>query len=414
MKSGLPKVLHDLAGWPLLAYPLAAVSALSGLERVAVVVGHQADRVRESFASSAIEWVLQDPPRGTGDAVAKAAKALSGFRGVVGVANGDSPLIGHEHLESLVEAVSAGGSAGSRGAAGAFLTAELAEPGRYGRVVRGASGQVERIVEASEASARELALREINAGAYAFRWPDLSSVLDRLGSDNAKGEFFLTDAVRLLIESGGRVEGVRADDPDVALGVNTQAELAAVNEIWQRRLRERLLAGGVSMPSPSHVYLEQEVEVAEGTIIHPFSVLRRGTKVAAGCQIGPFAHLRGGVEMAPGAELGNFVEAKAATIGAGAKAKHLTYLGDVEIGARANVGAGTIVANYDGRKKHRTKVGARAFIGSGTVLVAPVEVGEEALTGAGTVVLAGHDVGPREVVVGVPSRRIGTREVGEA
>ncbi|MBI4616209.1 MAG: bifunctional N-acetylglucosamine-1-phosphate uridyltransferase/glucosamine-1-phosphate acetyltransferase [Planctomycetes bacterium] len=440
MKSSSPKVLHDLCGWPLLAHPLAALAGLgSALEETIVVVGHRAGEVREACAKDRgklgdlardVRWVVQDPPRGTGDAVRQAAGALDGFEGVLLVLNGDSPLVETDDLERLLATLQGEGNsplplpaAGygiceanaapaaptpSSPPAGALLTAELARPGKYGRVLRAASGTLRRIVEAAEASPEELAVREVNVGAYAFRWPRFARALEQL-TPSRKEEYYLTQAVELLVGSGESVLPVLSEDSSVALGVNSQAELAEANATCQARIKSALMAGGVSIPEPSQVYLERDVAVGADTVIYPFSVVRTGCRIGQGCRIGPFAHLRSGTVIEDGAEIGNFVEVKAARIGSGAKAKHLAYLGDVEVGERANIGAGTIVANYDGQEKHRTRIGAGAFIGSGTVLVAPVEVGERALTGAGAVVLAGKNVGPGEVVVGVPSRKVGMR-----
>jgi bifunctional UDP-N-acetylglucosamine pyrophosphorylase/glucosamine-1-phosphate N-acetyltransferase len=285
------------------------------------------------------------------------------------------------------------------------------DPGSLGRVVRGAGGALLEIVEARDADPATLALAEFNTGVYAFDARRLPPALARLPRDNAKGEEYLTDAVNRLAASGD-VALLAAADPAALLGVNTMEDLARATAALGRRVLAEHMAHGVAVVSPEHTVIEVDVEIAPGARILPFTYVQRGCRIGPGAVVGPFARLRGGATLETEAEVGNFVEVKASRLGAGAKAKHLAYLGDATVGPEANIGCGTITANYDGRTKHRTVIGARARIGSGTVLVAPVEVGERAVTGAGAVVPARHDVAPGTTVVGVPARPLKDRKQG--
>jgi bifunctional UDP-N-acetylglucosamine pyrophosphorylase/glucosamine-1-phosphate N-acetyltransferase len=293
------------------------------------------------------------------------------------------------------------------------LTGETDHPGNLGRVVRDAEGRVARIVEARDAAGRPdvLALREFNTGIYAFDAASLRPALVDLPTDNAQGEEYATEAVNRLARSGRRVDAVPAEDAGSLLGVNTLEDLAGAVRTLRRRILSRHMEAGVVIVDPDSTVVEPDVEIGAGARILPFTYVQRGCRIASGAQVGPFARLRGGAVLEEGAEVGNFVEVKASTLEAGAKAKHLTYLGDAHVGAGANVGCGTITANYDGHRKHRTRIGARARIGSGTVLIAPVTVGDGALTGAGAVVRAGDDVPPGHRAVGVPAKVLPPKEV---
>ena len=400
MRSDLPKVLHEVGGRTMLAHLLDTLKEAKVSSSV-VVVGSSAAQVRRGAKGNGIRFALQKPQHGTGHAVLCARKALSGFRGILLVLPGDAPLVRAETLKALVLTCQGG-------AACAVLTLDLERPHGYGRIVRDGAGQVMGIVEEANLTPDQKGIREVNSAIYAFQaealWPALQAVP---WSKARKGrEIYLTDVLAVLHRQGKRVEGLKATDPDEAVGINTPAELAYANAVLRRRALEAYLEAGVRIEDPATTYIESGVAIGSGTLIHPFCVIRSGVRIGRGCEVGPFAHLREGTVLADGAEIGDFVETKKAAIGRHSKAKHLAYLGDVTIGAGVNIGAGTIVANYDGRAKHHTVVKDGAFIGSGSVLVAPVTVGKGATTGAGAVVTRGCDVPDGAVVVGVPARRL--------
>jgi bifunctional UDP-N-acetylglucosamine pyrophosphorylase/glucosamine-1-phosphate N-acetyltransferase len=414
MKSRLPKVLHEAAGRPLLAWVLDAARE-AGCERIVCIVGHGADEVRTRFAAPDVRFVLQEQQLGTGHALAQAAPEVPGTATLL-VLSGDVPLVRAETLRTLLAAADGGG--------GAMAVADLDEPGSLGRVMARADDRLDRIVEAADATPAELAARTVNAGLYALPAPVVFERLARLrsqnGSHNAQGELYLTDAVTALAAEGGGVALVRLADPMEALGVNTRAELAQVHrQLVDRKLHE-LMAAGVTVLEPQRTRVDGEARIGPDTVIHPgvsilgsssigggcvlhqgawlrdttlgdgvtvepYSVLD-GAVVEDGCKVGPFARLRPGASLGPGARVGNFVEVKNSRLGAGAKANHLAYVGDATVGEKANIGAGVVTCNYDGEKKHPTTIGAGAFVGSDTMLVAPVSVGEGATTAAGSVI----------------------------
>lgn len=398
MGPALPKVLHEVAGKPMLIRLLDAVEA-AGVRDIVIVVGHRAPEVKRALKGRKVRFALQANPRGTGHAVLCARAALAGRTGPLLVLPGDAPLVRPETLKALLGDV-------AKGAACSILTAEIEHPAGYGRILRDAAGDVEGIVEDANATPAQKRLREVNSGIYAFDaawlWPTLAAVP---ATQARKGrEIYLTDVVAAAARSGRTVTGRVAADPAEAMGINTHDELACANAIQRWRLVSALMARGVLVADPSTTFIETEVPIGAGTVIHPFTVIRRGVRIGRDCQVGPFAHLREGTTLADGAEIGDFVETKKARLGRKAKAKHLAYLGNVTVGDGANIGAGTIVANYDGKAKHETVVGAGAFVGSGTVLVAPVRIGRRAMTGAGSVVTRGRNVPDGGVVVGVPAR----------
>ena len=412
LKSARPKVLHEAGGAPLLEGPLRAVLA-AGVDPVTVVVGHGAPDVEAAFRGRA-RFVRQDPPLGTGHALLVARAAIAEHPGTLLVVNGDLPLLRKETIAAVLERHRSGAAAAT------LLTAVLEDPADYGRVLRDGAGRVRAVVEAKDASAETRAGREINAGLYAFEVAPLLEALDRLEPKNVQGEYYLTDVVARLVERGLTVLAVTAQDPQEALGVNTFEELAAAHRaLVTRRLRELMLAGvAIEDPASTSISLDAVVEpgawirpftflegrsrVGRGAIVGPFvrlensevgeealvqdHCLLRDAVVEAGATIGPFAHLRPETRVGKRAKVGNFVELKKTDLGEGAKAPHLSYLGDATIGPGANVGAGTITCNYDGVTKHRTAIGARAFIGSDSTLVAPLRVGDGAYVAAGSTI----------------------------
>jgi len=433
MKSGIAKVLHSLGGQPLLWYPLAALRRLDP-ERVVVVVGYQADAVRavaEGVGLRGLKTVVQSEQRGTGHAVRCAAPALAGFTGDLLILYGDAPLVRTTTLQRLLEHHRASAADLT------LLSMRLPDPYGYGRIVRDERGRVVRIVEERDASAEERAIDEVNPGFYCVRAPVLLPCLEELRADNAQGEYYLTDIVALAAGRGCRLESLETDRPEELAGINSRAELAAAEGRLRAERVAHFLAAGVTFEDPATAYIGPLVEIGADTVIGPNVILRGTTRVGRNCRldgtawlhdtvleddvhlrfgcvlegavvgaeaiVGPFARLRPGTRLGPRVHIGNFVETKNAVLGEGTKANHLSYLGDCDIGAETNVGAGTITCNYDGFAKHRTTIGARVQIGSDTQLVAPVEVGDDAYIGAGTTVT--RSVPPGALAVSRPELR---------
>ena len=399
IKTGGPKALLDISGRPMLDWVLS-VAAASATGKSVLVLGpthrEQIESWLEKSAYADWEVVIQPEPKGTGDAVRCALAALP-EEGRVLILCGDTPLLQAETLALLGEQEN-----------GALLSAEVVDPDGYGRILRDEEGNMCSIIEQADCDAETAAIGEVNAGVYVVELSALRAAIDGLESDNAQGEFYLTEAViQILGQDGGAVVTVSGEDE--IIGVNSLADLARASMLMRERVLAAHMENGVIIDDPASTFIEADVEIGPATRIFPFCVIRRGCRLGAHCLVGPFAHLRGGSVMHDRAEIGNFVEVKNTEMGEGAKSKHLTYLGDTEVGAGANIGCGTITANYDGKLKHRTIIGAGAFIGSGTVLVAPVKVGDKATTGAGAVVLSNHDVAPGEVVVGLPAAPIRTK-----
>jgi len=394
MRSDLPKVLHQVAGLSMLGHALRSGDGCAP-SRVVIVTGHQSERVATAARALAPDatCVEQSPQLGTGHAVQMAAPALADFAGDVFILFGDTPLIRSETLEAML-------AARQGGAEVVVLGFEAAVPGGYGRLILDDTGALDRIVEAKEASADELAVTLCNSGVMCVPGPTLFGLLDRVTNDNAKGEYYLTDIVGLARADGLSCAVVRCDEAET-LGVNSRVDLAAAEAAWQARARIEAMERGVTMTAPDTVFLSHDTEIGVDAVVEPHVVFGPGARVAGGATIrafshlegcavasgaiiGPYARLRPGADIGEDAKIGNFVEVKAATFGKGAKANHLTYVGDAEVGAGANIGAGTITCNYDGVLKHRTVIGAHAFIGSNSALVAPLTIGEGALVGAGS------------------------------
>jgi len=408
MKSPIPKVLQPLCGRPMLAWILDQARTLSP-ERILLVLGPGGDAVLDGLEAAGelphgraeITVVVQERARGTGDAVRCCVPALVDPAQPVVILYGDMPALARSTLADLVARRPDGGLA--------LVTAVPPDPMAFGRVLRDGAGKVTGIVEERDASVEQRAIREVNAGVYCVQANLLKDALGRLDDRNAQGELYLTDVVADVARRGGRVDALVVRDHREVQGVNTLPQLAHARAILQERILEQHMLAGVYVEDPTTTVIEHGVEIGAGTQILSHTVIRRGVRIGAQCHVGPFSHLRAGTALDGAAEVGNFTETKNAHLGRGTKAKHLSYLGDVTIGAGANIGAGTIVANYDGQKKHHTSVGDRAFVGSGTVLVAPSTVGEGALTGAGAVVPRGTHVPPGEIWVGVPARHLRRR-----
>lgn len=390
------KVLLPLCGRTLLATVLDTVVGLEP-DRTVVVLHHQKDAVERSLADrSGLTVVDQGKPRGTGHAAQVAMEALGDFEGDVVLCYGDMPLLRRETFAALREAAT--------GCAGAILTAYPLDVTGLGRILRDEHGRLCGVREERDCSEVEREIDEINVGVYCYDAARLRSVIGELSDDNVQGELYLTDTVGALLAAGEHVESLVCTDPDEALGVNSLVQLAEARQVMQARILEDHMLSGVLIEDPSTTWIDFGVTIGADTRILPCSVIRRDVVIGERCEVGPFAHLRPGAVLEDGAEIGNYVEVKNSRVGPGTKAKHLTYLGDTEIGAGANIGAGTITANYDGKQKHRTVIEDGAFVGSGTVLVAPTRVGAGAITGAGAIVRRNTEIGAGETWVGVPAR----------
>jgi bifunctional UDP-N-acetylglucosamine pyrophosphorylase/glucosamine-1-phosphate N-acetyltransferase len=403
MKSRTAKVLHPIAGRPMLAYPLAAAEALAPA-RLVVVVGRDAEQVRRAFAGRA-RFVEQAEQLGTGHAVLQAREALAGFQGDVLILYGDTPLLRPETLRRLLARKL------ESAADLCLLSAQIDVPGI---VVRGADGRVARIVEATDATPEELALRERNTGVYLLDAGFLYKTLERVGQDNAQGEIYLTGIVELAVSDGCRVEALTLEDAEEALGVNTRVELARATAAIRRRVNVRHQLAGVTIVDPESTWIDADVEIGPDTLIEPGCVIQGPTRIGSGVHVkphctiessrvgdevemGPCAHLRPGTVLGRRVRIGNFVEVKNSTLGDGTKADHLSYIGDADVGAGASFGCGAVVVNYDGRAKHRTRVGERAFIGCNANLVAPIEIASDSFVAAGSTVT--RDVPPQALAI---------------
>ena len=401
MKSDLPKVLHRVAGTPMVSLVTQAATA-AGAARCVVVVGPGMDNVAATVAPHAT--ALQADRRGTGDAVRCAMPHLEGFSGDIVVLFGDTPLVTPETVQQLASRL----HEPDRPAV-AVLGMQPADPGAYGRLVRDDDGDLKAIVEFADATDTQRAIGLCNGGLMAFAGAHVADLLADLTDDNRQGEIYLTDTVTSANARGLGAAVVDAEEVEV-MGVNTRAQLAAAESAMQDRLRRRAMDAGVTLVDPATTYLAADTRFGRDVVVHPMVVFHQGVavgdgaeihsfchlekaQIGPGAQIGPFARLRPGAEVGERAKVGNFVEMKNAALGTGAKANHLTYLGDTEVGPKANIGAGTITCNYDGFKKYKTKIGADAFIGSNTALVAPVTIGDGAIVGAGSVITKPVDNG---------------------
>jgi bifunctional UDP-N-acetylglucosamine pyrophosphorylase/glucosamine-1-phosphate N-acetyltransferase len=407
MQSRLPKMLHPLCGLPMTAHVIRACRA-AGVQRIVVVIGHAAEEVRASLGED-VEYAYQTTQQGTGDAVRSAHALLNDWPGTILALAGDVPLLAPESLRELIRLQQASG------AVAALLTAQLDDPTGYGRILRNAVGQVVGIVEQKNATAEQKLIKEWNPSIYAFHGAALWSALEQVERNPLTGEFYLTDTIGLLAAKQGRIEGLLLADAQDALGVNNRVELAQAAAILRGRLLRSLMLAGVTITDPATTYIDVDVEIGQDTVVEPNTFLYQGTRIGAECRIGPltriqdsvlgdnvtvvssqivgsvlednvkvgpFSHLRPGTHLGQGVKIGDFVEIKNATFGERAQASHLAYIGDAEVGAGTNIGAGTITCNYDGYRKHRTIIGKNAFIGSNSTLIAPVTIGDGAFVAA--------------------------------
>lgn len=430
MKSRKPKVLHELCGRSMFEHVLVAVRAAGALDIAAVV----SRELVEPIEAYGVRCIIQEPQNGTGHAMQLAVAAIPDDDGQILVVSGDMPLVPAELLRRVIESRAAEKTPLS------MVSARVPQPTNFGRIVR-EGGRVTRIVENVDATDEERKIDEVNAALYCFDGPTLRRLLPNLKPNNAQRELYLTDCIAAIVAEGGRIETVECADRRAVLGVNNRSELATTRAVMQQRILEDLMISGVSIIDPGCTYVDADVKVDKDTEILPQTHLRGTTKVGSDCvigpnsylenaevangvhvwysivrdssvapgaTIGPFAHVRLGAVVEENARIGNFVELKKTRIGRGAKAQHLAYLGDADVGENANIGAGTITCNWDGKTKNKTKIGSGAFIGSNSSLVAPVSIGDGALTGAGAVVI--RDVPAGERVAGNPAKPLAKKE----
>lgn len=396
MKSNVHKVLHPIAGRPMLEHLLASVSELSP-EKEVIVAGHGLEQLEKALGNG-VTFAVQEPQLGTGHAVQQAQGPLANFEGDVLILYGDVPFVRTETMRAMIDRLHA-----EDAPAVVVLGFEPEDPLQYGRVLAHDDGRIAMMVEYKDATEEQRACRLCNSGLMAVKSTDLFDLLSRVGNDNSQGEYYLVDIVNIATLEGRLCAVIKTDDPDEVGGINSRGELAEAEARWQQKRRAQAMADGVSLIAPETVFFAWDtqlgrdvtiepnvvfgpgVTVADDVVIHAFSHLE-GATLESGVEVGPYARLRPGAVLKTGSKIGNFVEMKKAVLGEGAKANHLTYLGDAEIGAGANIGAGTITCNYDGYFKHQTIIGERAFIGSNSALVAPVKIGADAIVAAGSAV----------------------------
>jgi bifunctional UDP-N-acetylglucosamine pyrophosphorylase/glucosamine-1-phosphate N-acetyltransferase len=433
MHSSLPKVLHPVAGLPMILYAVQAAQEVTG-ETPVIVIGHGADAVREAISPTA-EFAIQPEQLGTAHAVQCAESLVRGKCDLVLVTYGDMPLVTTATLRRLIDTQQANPGPVT------MTTLISADSRGFGRVVRGADGAVTGIVEEAQATAEQLAIHELNAGIYCFKSDWLWTALSRV-QVSPKGEYYLTDVVGIAVQDGLAVQAVPLTDPDEALGINNRVHLAEAEKIGRRRINQAWMLAGVTLIDPGTVYIDATVALSPDTVIWPNTYLQGNTRVGAGCTLGPntilrdtsvgqrcvilssllenaqveddvdmgpFGHLRPGAHLGQGVHMGNFGEVKNSYLGPKTKMGHFSYIGDAQIGENVNIGCGTITCNFSAEgKKNKTVIGDNAFIGSDTMLVAPINIGAGAITGSGSVVT--HDVPEHTVVVGVPARPLRKQE----
>lgn len=427
MKSKRVKVLHSLGGRPILSHIIESIHPLA--QKKVIVVGYQAQEVKRQFSQKGLDFVYQKEQLGTGDAVLACQYLLQDFQGQVMILSGDVPLLRTSTLTSLWDEHK------NSGAAATLLTVQMRDADGYGRIIRDKKGVFSAIREHGDATAEERRITEINAGIYCFHKEPLFRALQELDTGNQQGEYYLTDVFSLFLAWGLPCQTKKASDPQEVMGINTRLHLAAAEGVLRQRINEEHLLAGVTILDPGNTYIEKGVTIGADTVVLPFTFLQGETVIGEDCligpqvtvvdssigdgvliknavlteavveseaTIGPFTHLRPGSKVGKGVRVGNFVEVKNSSLGEGSKVSHLTYMGDTQLGPCCNVGAGTVIANYDGKNKHETIIGKGSFLGSNSTLVAPITLGEGSRVGAGAVVT--RDVKPKTLVLGVPAR----------
>ncbi len=394
MKSELPKVLHPLCGRPMLGYVLDLVAGLKP-KQVVVVLGYKQELVRKIIPKG-IKIAIQKKLVGTADAIKVGLSALKGFKGTVLILYGDNPLLKKETLKKLLDYHLDSNSDAT------LLTAQMKKPFGYGRILRDKYSSICGIVEEKDADEVEKDIKEINTGIMVFKKDSLNSNLKYIRTNNRKKEYYLTDIIGILAKKDYLVDGVKVEDAQEALGINTRAELAKVNSLMQKIINDHFMQNGVTLVDPASTFINFGTKIGTDTVIYPFTVIESGVKIGKRCSVGPFAHLRENVAIGDDVTAGNFIEMVRAKIGSKTFVKHFSYIGDSTVGSCVNIGAGTVTANFDGLKKHYTIIKDNVNIGSDTVIVAPVKIGKFAVTGAGAVIT--KNVPDKAVVVGVPAK----------
>jgi len=395
MKSEYAKVLHPVAGTPMLEHVLTALKQVK-IRPVAVVVGHRADDIKRSL-TKAVQYVAQSPQRGTAHAVRCGLSFLRGKKGNVVVLAGDVPLVSATTLKRLLRQHQ------QAHAAATVLTMQLKDPTGYGRILKGPDQRVYGIREELDASPNQRLIREVNTGIYVFHVGLLVKFVQQVKAKNKKKEFYLTDVIEKLVAADHGVIACRMKDPREAYGINSRWDLAKVERYMQEKIQSYHAKQGVTITQPGATYIADKVKIGKDTVIHPFTFIEGDVQIGKKCFIGPFCRLRKGTRISDGATIGSFVEVVRSKIGKKTMIKHLSYVGDAQVGNQVNIGAGFITANYDGKKKHKTKIGDKAFVGVHTSVVAPASLGRNSKTGAGTVILKNRKVPDNALVVGAPA-----------
>jgi len=399
MKSELPKVLHSVSGLPMVNLVIRALKG-AGIKKVIVVVSFPSTGVKKIFNKKLPADVItidQGKPLGTGHAVSSIKKKFKNSSGKVVIACGDMPLIRSDTINELIK------KHNKTKASCTILTGCLNDPKGYGRIIRDNLGNIIDIAEDTDVNIKQKNIAEINSGMYCFSSGELFKVLPLINNKNKQKEYYLTDTIKLLSEQNKKVESFIVEDVQEILGVTSRLELSIANMIMNNRIQKKHMENGVTIIDMQSTFIDTRAKIGKDTIIEPFTVIDGNVTIGKNCVIGPFTHLRDKAFIKDEAEIGNFVEVKKTVVGKKSKAKHLTYLGDTEIGTHVNIGAGTITANYDGKNKFKTIIKDNAFIGSHSTLVAPVSIGKRAITGAGCVVLRNRNVPDNGVVVGIPA-----------
>lgn len=396
MKSKLPKVLHPVCSRPMLGYVLDLVAG-SRIKDFTVVLGYEHEQVK-AYLPAGVKTVLQKKQLGTADAVKQALPSIKGEHDAVIILYGDTPLLKKETIASLIKRH-------IESKAGAtILTAKVEKPFGYGRILRDQYSSVCGIVEEKDADDFQKEIKEINTGIICFDQAKLRESLKQVKPNNKKKEYYLTDCIRLLAAKGEMIESFLLEDINESLGVNSRVELAQANAIMRKTINEGFMKSGVTIVDPENVYISFGVKIGLDSVIYPFTVIEKDVKIGNQCSVGPFCRLRPGTRLEDNVSVGNFIEISRSRLASKTRAKHFGFIGDTRIGRHANIGAGTVTANYDGKNKNITQIGDESFIGCDTVLVAPVKIGRHAKTGAGSVVTRGKNVKDNAVVVGIPAR----------
>lgn len=383
MVTDLPKVLHEVCGRPMLAYVIDACRA-AGIERIVGVVGYHKEQVMETFKNEpGVCWVDQTEQKGTGHAAMMCREALADFEGHVVVIAGDMPLIRRQTLDLLISTHK------KQRAAVTLATGILENPFGYGRIVRDEYGNLEGIVEESDCTEEQKRITEINPSYYCFDKQLLFWALDRIEPTNVKSEYYITDALHILVQQGHRALAITAVKPEEAMGVNSRAQLAEVGRIMQNRIQADLMANGVTIVDPPNTWIDVRAQIGQDTVIYPFTYIHGRVQIGRHCSVGPFAYLREGTVLEDDVVVGVFTELKNSVLGQGSRARHLTYIGDAQIGERVNVGAGSIFSNFDGRQIQRSSVGSDVYIGNGAILVAPLTVPAQTQIAHGAIINGG-------------------------